>query len=536
MVSIPKKAWIVGGALLGGLGLALAFAKASGPALDKTLPPDVKDAVLFAFLHEKDPQKLKDFSASLLPTYPLASQALIGKALNLQRMVSLPSPAKPGTPAAPGRISSARVSGQVSVGNIFDIDNYTDAAGKVASTAVDVVTHPADTASGAWHVITHPSDSISDFGNALVDALHAIPGMDEAGELLKDFAKTEFGTWCLRIMATFGYYVMSPYLGAQLAAIAFALPGVVKAEPFTQAWIQETIDRTIKTANILLGTNIKKLGSGYEEGVEKALAENPSFQAISKDFSEQIGKANQAIIDQIGFFADKSLSGIQAKLKTTYGMPPDFSKLAGQAGQGVREDNAAAAYDLLAQTHYQTQTLWDPLTGEDILAHLAKARLGTAQNAKMQASVSVYKDPRTLSVQEIAQKRTSALSQILFPPARQKWVDYYLNQERYANAGVKAKGDAGKAVSFGKDEKSAEASFYTLLSPGEYYLHLRSSPRTRDFLDRFQRVLRARGIDVMGIKLLPGPGQRLIVHARTPYFVRLRHLPHLVWTGVQKVG
>src|SRR6185503_19652196 len=139
----------------------------------------------------------------------------------------------------------SRVSGLplVTIGAIYDIDNYTDFASDVVSTTVDVVTHPADTAAGTWKAITHPSDSISDFANALVDALHAIPGMDEAGELLKDFAKTGFGEWALRIMATFGYYVMAPYLGSGLAAISFALPGAAKAEPFVSSWITETIDR-----------------------------------------------------------------------------------------------------------------------------------------------------------------------------------------------------------------------------------------------------------------------------------------------------
>lgn len=414
--------WLLAAIGAGALYLLVRSSDETTDPLDRGINPDIRVAVTFAYLYEKDPSSLYAFAQSLMPDLPVSAHLLARKS---------------------GQSVSGHPYRGQTVGNI--IEDFVDTAGDVGSSALDVLTHPADTASGAWGAITHPGDSMRDFGNALVDALHAIPGMDEAGELLKDFSRTAFGEWCLRVLATVGYYVMAPYLGAQLAAVSFALPGVAKGSPFLQSWITETIDRVIKTINILLQQEgLRNVGSATSEAVNKILASNPLVQALAKEFTEQIGKATSVLTDRLGAEiaaklksgASDALDAVTRKLAAEYGYPPDFAKLAREAG--VREDNAAAAYDLLAQTHYQTTTAWDPITGEDIAAHLFRARFQAVDTGGIYASTSVYRDPRTLSAGELDGRRAVSISEILNKPARRFWVDFYVNRARYAHAGVAA--------------------------------------------------------------------------------------------------
>jgi hypothetical protein len=226
--------------------------------------------------------------------------------------------------------------------------------------------------------------------NAAVDIVHLVPGVDELGDTLKDFAKTGFGEWALRVMATYGYYVMAPYLGAQLAAISFALPGVMKADPFMEAWIKETIDRVIKTAQILLANQVKfpDMGNATSEAVNKFLGDNPAVREMVKKATEQIGSATSMLKDSLGPDIAKmiqnnvqgAIENAAQKLAVQYGMPPDFAKMAKDAG--VQEVNAAAAYDLIAKTDYQGTLSWDALTGTDILGHMKAQRMGSVQTAR----------------------------------------------------------------------------------------------------------------------------------------------------------
>lgn len=530
-------------AVVGGAVATFAYVK-SGPTLDNGLSPDERKAITFAFRYEKNIKNLQAFGQSLLPNWPVASKLLLDKAAKLSGGGpggTSTAPAKSASPGAPGsvlsnvrpggNISTRRISG-VSVGLIYDLDNYTDAVSSVASTAVDVITHPADTVSGTWHAITHPADSFEAFANGLVDALHAIPGMDEAGELLKDFAKTGFGEWCLRIMATFGYYVLAPYLGSGLAAISFALPGVAKAEPFVQSWITETIDRVIKTINILLQQEgLRNIGTATSEAVNKALAENPAVQGYAKAFTEQIGQASTVLTDTLGAAiaqklkegASDALDSVLNKLKAEYGLPPDFSKLARQAG--IREDNAAAAYDLIAKTHYQTSTVWDPVTGEDIEGHLRRARFRGVDRAGTSASAKAYQDPRLLTVQEAATRRAISVSSILNPPARQKWVLYYLNKKRYAEAGVKAK----NATSVSGISVGYEMPANVPLQTGGYLVEFETQNPARVL-----ELFRHNGIQAMGMRQIGPSRYRIFIRTNRPF--QLRNLLGVRWMISRKLS
>ena len=539
-------------AVLGGAAATYAYVT-SGPPLDKDLSPQEKQAIRFAFTNEKDPRNLRNFARALLPNFRIAAQALAEKAKTLVPVTGTPASPSTTTPAVPGASPSTslqplggglstsplggatrRISG-FRVGDIFD--DLGDAVSTVADAASDVgnaIIHPADTVSGAWKIITHPSDSISDFAGALVDALHLIPGMDEAGELLKDFAKTSFGEWCLRILSTYGYFVMAPYLGSGLAAVSFALPGVAKAEPFVESWITETIDRVIKTINILLQQEgLRNIGTATSEAVNKALAENPAVQAMAKTFTEQIGKASDVLTDKLGETiarklkegASDALDSVLKKLKAEYGLPPNFSKLAREAG--IREDNAAAAYDLLAKTNYQTTTVWDPITGEDIEGNLRRARFQTVDRAGQTAVTQVYQDPRLLTLQQTMTRRAVAVSNLLNPPARQKWVEFYLNRERYAKAGAKA--PSASAPMFGFDPTIQ--SPLVPLQPGGYMVEFESqSPGGAGIPELF----RYNGVQATGMRQI-GPN-RYRIFIRTPHLFQLRNLPGLRWVISRKLS
>ncbi len=347
--------------------------------VDKGLSPNEKIALDWALAHERDGARLRDFGQVMLPDFPIASSILLAKSGGIiyrGRPVGKLSPNGPTTKAASAAVltkTQATIQagqtfrgiaahGDSEFGNIFDLDNYTDA--------------------------------VSNTANAVVDVVHYVPGVDELGEQLKDFAHTGFGEWALRIMSTYGYYVMAPYLGAQMASISFALPGVLKADPFMESWLKETIDRVIKTAQILLANQVKfpDLGNATNEAMNKFLANNPAVRAMVEQATKQIGTATELLKERLGpEIAAKIQAGAQdaiesaaRKLAAEYGMPPDFAKMAREAG--IQEINAAAAYDLIAHTNYQGSLSWDAATGVDILAHMKQQRFGSVQNARMSSS------------------------------------------------------------------------------------------------------------------------------------------------------
>ena len=421
------------------------------PVLDSDIPSQESQAISNAVRTETVMKNLYDFGGSLLPDFPVAAAFLItrsgyvvrplkGKlssAANIQSgmTVKTGAAAAANTKITTGKFDTAAHT-RLAHGEFgaFELSDVTDPFVKTAKATVNVLTHPADTASGAWKIVTHPSDSITDFGNGLVDVLHQIPGMDEAGELLKKFAKTEFGEWCLKILATTGYYVMAPYVGAKLAAASFALPGLAQAKPFVESWTKEFIARVIATASILLpgvGAVVGAAASAaLDEATNKLLAQNPELQQFIKDATAQVGTALNDLTAKLGPELEKkvkdgvsgALSDAGDKLKKEYGMPPDFNKMGAEFG--IRADNAAAGFDLLNQTHYQSTTVWDAATGQDLMAKLRRAKMYNVQVAasKTVAQTKTFKDVRmgkfTAPVDSTRSKQSIE---------RAKWVARYLS-------------------------------------------------------------------------------------------------------------
>lgn len=415
--------------------------------LDSGVSPQEAQAIANAINHEKFKKNLYDFGQAMLPDFPIAAAVLITKSgfivrpkppvrttTNLQSGLSV----KAG--AAKSVAIASKVAASIQAGKTFrgisgmgadwDPTGITDVVEDTVKAGINIVTHPERSVSDAWDALTHPADSLSTFAGNLVDVLHKIPGMDWAGEQLKDFAKTGLGEWCLRIMATYGYFVTAPFLGAQMAAISFALPGIMKADPFLESWMKETIDRVMKTVQILLLNQVKldSIGDAGSEALNKFLADNPAVQELVNKLMAQTStgiatlksKLGEELVKKIQDGVEGAITEAGEKLAAEYGLPPDFAKIAAEAG--IREDSAAAAYDLIAHTDYQSKMNWDAKTGKDIISHLRKAKAGSVTTASTSATTKLYSDPRNTNVFQATSNRGAKAAE------RQKWVNKYLGQ------------------------------------------------------------------------------------------------------------
>jgi hypothetical protein len=209
---------------------------------------------------------------------------------------------------------------------------------------------PGDASSAAWlasmrghaagsifDAVSDVADAVGDVATSAVDVLHKIPGVDQLGDAFKqvghsveDFARTDFGATLLRAASTAQYAFLAPYLGPQLAGVAFATPGVLKGDAVGKALVDETLWRVSTAANIL------SAGQGGD-----------AVKAWGEKLSGQVGTGIRAVADQL------IKAGAYLKLPNGVNIPtPDFSRLASQLDPralakrlGIREDMAQLAID-----------------------------------------------------------------------------------------------------------------------------------------------------------------------------------------------
>lgn len=338
--SSPKMMWIAGAGGVAVLALLWSRNKSSasnarvtappiaipiGPPapLTVSLPSSAHDpgmtgqeslAVLNALNTEANPAALASFSQALLPDFPNAATALMSK--------------KP----VPSLMSGT-------VGAIWD----------------DVW----DAATSAW-------DWTKDLSQDVVDAIHKIPGMDWAGEQLKDFAHTAVGHTFLFALATAEYMALAPVIGAQLAAVSFAIPGVAKGDNFAKAWYDETLYRIKATAKILLGDIVKdELPNIPPEAAEAQQWVEDHIPGATKMLMEDIQTATNGTLDEL------KKNGITFKLGPAGDDP---------ASQAARATAQAAATKYIDKLNLQTeaaklgvredslQRVWDGITERDSFA------------------------------------------------------------------------------------------------------------------------------------------------------------------------
>lgn len=136
-------------------------------------------------------------------------------------------------------------------------------------------------------------NSISGAVDSLVSTVGDVPGVSWAGEQLRDFASTSVGQWFLRIVASSVTGALVPYVGPQLASIAFAIPGLAKGDTFASAWTQEEIWRIEQTAQILAGSVAQQLSAA-------ALAELQPYLDQLQGLSTQLETSVQQILADAG--------------------------------------------------------------------------------------------------------------------------------------------------------------------------------------------------------------------------------------------
>lgn len=185
-----------------------------------------------------------------------------------------------------------------------------------------------------------------DFGSFFDDPLGTVEGVvsdvgdtissvvpDVLKDKFKEFAGSTIGHVVLFAASGGAYAILAPTLGPQVAAVAFALPGMAKGENFMKAWTEGFTERITILIKYFMSTGVPQ---------------DQAAQSATNLFTDQM-QTVQHYVDSIGGVA--KLGGM------------DFKTLAEKAG--VREDVAAeylanAVGNLSLPTSYN----FDPATGK----------------------------------------------------------------------------------------------------------------------------------------------------------------------------
>jgi hypothetical protein len=176
------------------------------------------------------------------------------------------------------------------------------------------------------------------------DILEGIPGSSVVAKgiqalitgPLKDFAGTPVGKMVLRAVATAAYMSGVGWVGPQLAALAFALPGLARGEGFAQAWVGEFVWRVEKLAEIMGASEAKQIAIDQAKG------------ALSKLWEEYGG--DQAIEQLWRQYGQERFDGLVSRLASKF---------------EIREDAVAAVISGLLGIEPAPRAEWfDPLTGK----------------------------------------------------------------------------------------------------------------------------------------------------------------------------
>lgn len=146
-----------------------------------------------------------------------------------------------------------------------------------------------------WDVVTSVADGV-------VSAAHIIPGVDWAGDQMKDFANSTVGKIALTAF-TSGLYgaseaTLSAYtaLAPQLASLAFAFPGLLAGDSFTKAYVSELTLRIKQTAEYVSPEAGAALGKAIEP-IATEIMNNPSIQALIAKGTDDLPNITKKIVD-----------------------------------------------------------------------------------------------------------------------------------------------------------------------------------------------------------------------------------------------
>lgn len=185
------------------------------------------------------------------------------------------------------------------------------------------------------------SDRVDDVKEVAGDVVSKVPGSEWLGEQLTDFLKTDAGLLVARALSTSLYGGLAPVLGPQLAAAAFATPGIIRGDRFDKAWLEEFQWRVEQLAQILGDDAAKGLSSMLGPTIEKLKADLPSLR--------DLGAVPSAMIPHM-----PGVEEILRKAPWEIALPRD-----------LREDLTAVALSALTRVPIDLSP-YDVATGKDV--------------------------------------------------------------------------------------------------------------------------------------------------------------------------
>lgn len=213
------------------------------------------------------------------------------------------------------------------------------------------------------------SDRADDVKGAAGSIASAVPGAEWLGGQVTDFLNTETGRIVARALSTTLYGALAPVVGPQLAAAAFATPGLIRGDRFSKAWIEEFQIRVEMLAQIL----------GDEAAKELSGLIGPTLDKLKGDFPQlnDLGNVPSDIIP--------TLPDIQTILNTP------VWKIA--LPRNLREDLTALAISALTKvpidiSNYDIETGKDLSVTDEQRVKVLYPYASTLVNDKMQSNVS----------------------------------------------------------------------------------------------------------------------------------------------------
>ena len=174
---------------------------------------------------------------------------------------------------------------------------------------------------------------VASIADGAVDVLHKIPGVDWAGDRLKDFANTTAGKWILRGMAATMFPLIGPgaatLLGSALSVAAFSMPGLLRGEPIDRALVEEAkaaIDRVA--------------GSSGKAASDVASELGPAI-GNAADYVQRWADENNIDLDKLANEAQNVRDSVARKL--------DIRQVA--TASGLSDDLAQVVVDAATRTH-----------------------------------------------------------------------------------------------------------------------------------------------------------------------------------------
>lgn len=266
-----------------------------------------------------------------------------------------------------------------------------------------------------WHahgIVSSIEDDVSNVADSIVSALHTIPGVDWAGEELKDFAGTNFGQWFLRILAGSVVYTgLAPYLGPQLASVGFALPGVIKGDKFASAWTQEEIWRISEAAKMYAGSAAQALS-------DAALAQLQPYLDAIKNLATELQATADHLISLAGGDA-ANIGSLVSGYIGRYGIEAS-AHLADVLS--AREDFVVATID----GAMNTDSFWRPAKAPETVSDVAKEPVVTRPFPEHAGKIF---DPLTGAELGLTVPAGALPAPTPHPKSSlQAWVDFYISK------------------------------------------------------------------------------------------------------------